>query len=743
MSSTNNLNTGTRSMNGLVSFAGDDINATNIDCNTLETNNLLVNTSITCASATTGDVYATNGTFDTLSANTINYVNFNPTNIDLSGNLTFLAGTGIIDQTLSTGENILSDTGINNGNSLFLRKGAPPSSIFGASILFSNHDDTESYGEIFPSSSGQQLNFFPPVNGFLFNQGKMYIDCNITNPAFYTNPLTTITPSFSETTYSSGNWNTNVNFLSLTVPAYNKKTINLYTRVAFNQTSTIATTTYTPSSAGSNVAVGTSNTASFPVSAIFYAFTIGKGYAGTTRIKTPISYKFSSTYQALNVISPSYSLTLAISSYVFKVYKDGVLWNTYTALLDTNTAGSLTKSYSFNPPLTPSTATTEVSIFASDFYCDIVFDNQQTNATYEVYFEATFTSVRTFNNAQTTTYASTVYINTTQSTASFTGTAPLSSATAGTAYSAVGYTNTPSGSNQVNFTSQFNIPSWNVYKNGVFYTTITPSVYLPTTPPMTKSYQSTAVGSQVFKTIYCSIYTTGFTTDYTIYDDVYDFYYNGNFTTTLASNNLQADSLVYQILINATSLYNTLTNCSLISSSGLPTGNTTNQLQQNLVNDTTTTLVSNNQICNNIDCSTGISCDGLITSSNASFYSLRTRQLYFNYGTIDSTSGSHYVLGNQAGFTTSCFYIIYDNATQYIDLTALGEDYDGMVFHIRSRYNITKNYYSGSGLYGTIYFNLTGGSGSPDSRSAYNQTFIYLHNPTPDFYPTWYMINNV
>jgi hypothetical protein len=571
----------------------------------------------------------------------------------------------------------------------------------------------------------------------------MYIDCNITNPAFYTNPLTTITPTFSETTYSSGNWNTDINFLSLTVPAYNKKTLNLYTRIAFNQTSTIATTTYTPSSAGSNVGVGTSNTASFPVSAIFYTFTIGKGYAGTTRIKTPISYMFSSTYQALNVISPSYSLTLAISSYVFKVYKDGVLWNTYTALLDTNSAGSLTKSYQFNPPLTPSTATTEVSIFASDFYCDMVFDNQQTNATYEVYFEATFTSVRTFNNATTTTYASTVYINTTQSTASYTGTAPLSSATAGTAYSAVNYTNTPSASPAVDFSTQFNIPTWNVYKNGVFYTTLTPSVYLPTTSPIIQPYNSYVVGSQVFKLYFCNLYITGFTTDYTIYDDVYDFYYNGNFTTTLASYNLQTNSLVYQILINATSIYSTYTNCFPAGGSGFPSGNTTNQLQQNLLNDTTTTLVSNNQICNDITCDNNITCGNRVNALYGQFNSLTCRQFFFNYGTIDSTSGSHYVLGNQAGFTTSCFYIIYNNATQYIDLTELGEDYDGMVFHIRSRYSITKNYYSGSGAYGTIYFNLTGGSASPDSRSAYNQTFIYFHNPTPDFYPTWYMINNV
>jgi hypothetical protein len=70
MSSQNGFS-GERSMNGLISITGESIQATNIVCDILETNTLIVNTNVDFDPSTTGDIYATNGTFDNLTANNL------------------------------------------------------------------------------------------------------------------------------------------------------------------------------------------------------------------------------------------------------------------------------------------------------------------------------------------------------------------------------------------------------------------------------------------------------------------------------------------------------------------------------------------------------------------------------------------------------------------------------------------------------------------------------------------------
>jgi hypothetical protein len=68
MSSQNGFS-GERSMNGLISITGESIQASTINCDILETNTLIVNTNVDFDPSTTGDIYATNGTFDNLTVN--------------------------------------------------------------------------------------------------------------------------------------------------------------------------------------------------------------------------------------------------------------------------------------------------------------------------------------------------------------------------------------------------------------------------------------------------------------------------------------------------------------------------------------------------------------------------------------------------------------------------------------------------------------------------------------------------
>ena len=214
-----------------------------------------------------------------------------------------------------------------------------------------------------------------------------------------------------------------------------------------------------------------------------------------------------------------------------------------------------------------------------------------------------------------------------------------------------------------------------------------------------------------------SLFTTGFTTDYTIYDDVYDFYYNGNFTTTLTSNNLQADSPVYQILINASTPpnSNTFTNCSVISSSGLPTGYTSNQLLTNIINDTTTNLISNNQICNSI------------TATDLTFTNTTTTNLISSNMTLRPliTTLTFYIIDSSSIQSYSTF--IFNSASTTVQLEALGADYDGCLIHIRFQ-AATRTITRGTSLTNMCSSGSTSNSASLSGLGNLNFVFLYLHS---------------
>ena len=626
------------------------------------------------------------------------------------------SGTGIVSQS-GTGTNALKATTLSGAltcNSTADFNGAITSQ---AITQDANYNLTQS-GTGIVSQSGTGFNELKNTN----------ITSYVNSPAFYSNPLSsaTYTSAVSEITYNSANYGTNILYMSLDIPAYYKdNTITVSTPVSLSQSATVVSTSspnYT--SAGDNQSVdgGTA------VSVLCATYTIDKYFTGSVRFQTPISIVGSETFTSVTPPSPTYSRTFVLSAYSFDVYKDAVFFGNYTANLVTNTAGSLTKTQTYTPTLS---STFYLNQFYSDFYCDITPTNQSTSSTYTVYFKATLTRSITVVGCNVSVLLFAIVANTIVSTRLIVGLSPVTATADGTAYTAVSNTNTITPNNWF-LQQQITTPTIYVYKDAVLFNSYTPS-FTGVIGNYTKTITGSTAGSESSK-IFFGNYYFSFIPTYTDTTTVYTIYYNGSVNYTYTFNNRYFTTESKNILINSSSAYNTLTLASY-SGSSVSTGFVAGNFNAVFTNSTTGSVISNSQICNDITTND-------ITTTNITTTKLNTKEIYFKRSSqISSTSSSHYILGNDAASTISCFYFVTDPLNSYIDLTELGADYDGFICYIRTVFGgAIKNYYTGSGV---DYYNVTGSSPSPDSRSAENQTFVYFHSPVITGYPTWYMINNV
>lgn len=184
MSSQNGLSA-ERSMNGLISITGESIQATNIECDILETNTLIVNTNVDFAPSTTGDIYATNGTFDNLTANTFSFP-FTPTELAVSTNL--FSDDNITDITMvfTQGDNYQYPIGAGDNIDIItitVPSGVPPKVIsWGMPTSYNTGYTKSSNGNIF-FTYGYLQNALLNTRWRVYKNGTLFDEVVLTNDA--------------------------------------------------------------------------------------------------------------------------------------------------------------------------------------------------------------------------------------------------------------------------------------------------------------------------------------------------------------------------------------------------------------------------------------------------------------------------------------------------------------------------------------------------------------------------------
>lgn len=453
MSSTNNLNSGSRSMNGLVNITGDDITATNITCDLLDTNNLVVNTSISCATSVIGDIYATNGNLITLNATnglftsitgntlalttsasipslsstTINatnglFTNLTTTNFTFSGTFTpnlivqsAGAGTNILKATtfLADGDLTQSGTGILNQSS------GTGTNLMKAITLNGGANIVQSGTGILNQSSGSGTNLMKAIT---MNTGT---DLNMSSTGIINQSTGTVINLMNQITLNSGR-----NIVQSGASRINQSTAtatNLFTTIIMNANANISqsgTGILSQTGAGTNsikntlaTRLTTENTSGVS-SVVIYTLTAST--SGTDTLATAFLAPVNS-YDSVKVVvpvagfisgsgdsNPTDNLTFALTSgHQAIIYKNGVLFQTKAITF------AITRRFSFNNTA-PTTGdalqylgSTEIT-FTPDFTPE-----GQSPDSYEVYVKFFFTgTVPLFGNSTITNVN--LQINTTQ-----------------------------------------------------------------------------------------------------------------------------------------------------------------------------------------------------------------------------------------------------------------------------------------------------------------------------------------
>ena len=158
-------------------------------------------------------------------------------------------------------------------------------------------------------------------------------------------------------------------------------------------------------------------TATFTSSTLFTAFTIPENFNYQYTASIPISIGVSGVgITPTSISNITYQHT--ISAYQFLVYKSGVLWNTYTALIASGGITSTTTTFITTASGVQTAQNWDV--YLGNFYITFTPEFQTTSAIYNIYFKSTFTIVMTLNSGSTTAQSGTPFLayNTTTSTSS-------------------------------------------------------------------------------------------------------------------------------------------------------------------------------------------------------------------------------------------------------------------------------------------------------------------------------------